>query len=810
MSLRARRTALAVVAVVAVLFAGRWTAGFLADRWWGASISPFASDFLTQFNLLRLVLDGAGTLAAASWFTGHLLLVHRAIGTVEISRRIANVEVRERLTPELLIAGAGAAGLLLGLLTGGDLSRHWQTVALAWQGVRFGAADPVLGNDAGLYVAQLPLWSMVAGFARLLVLGALVLVPLLYAVVGAVRWIDGRPAINDHARRHVGWLLAALALLLAVGALLDPLRRVGGQYGVPGGESLKVAQVVAPLLAGTCLMAALLSAFWAHRARHIVLVAGWCVLALAFLLGRGLATALVEPDDLPAGSAAARAQADAIAYALRNVQHEALDAPSSGRPPLHPSLWQPDQLVRTIPHDSVFSVALDPTWITAARSDRPVWLMISRRQGEAPRLEAVADDAVGNIGTPLYYQAPDSVAIPAPTPFISLSSRTLYPGSEPQAFDSTMGIATGRWPRRLLLAWALQRGDLLAATPPTSRIAWERRPIDRLRKLAPYAQWGRPVPRVVGERLLWVADGYVSARFFPLSSRATFHGDDIGYVRAPFVGLVDAATGVTRICLRPDPGPIARAWAALSHGVVESWDSLDPTLRTLLGYPADLFRIQAPLLAVPGLTLISRSDSTTGGVALHDVLWETGTRAPVRVAAYAAGSPQRLAAVLYGRSDAGVPMLILRQADSSDVLPTPEALQRQWSRFPSFTQLADSARVAGTSLTAGHVRLWQSGQGVGALQVWYAPLGAEGVSVVWISLAAGGRVGAGRTLAEAWSNLQGLSVPAVPGAAPEAVLLEARKWLRQADSALRAGDLSRFGRAFEALRQLLESRPTPR
>lgn len=811
MSPRARRTALAVAAVVVVLFAGRWTAGFLADRWWGATISPAASRFLTDFNILRLVLDGTGVLMAGAWFTGHLLLVYRALGSVEVSRRIANVEVRERLTPAMLVAGAAIAGLLLGLLAGGDLSRHWRTVALAWRGLSIGLVDPVLGNDAGVYAAQLPFWSMVYDFAHLLALSALVVVPLSYAMVGALRWIDGRPAINDHARRHLGWLLAFFALVLAVGALLDPLRRIGGEHGVPGAEALRVAQFVAPLLAVACLVAALLSAFWAHRARHVTVVAGWSVLLLALLLGRGVATALVEPEDVPAGSVEFRNDANAAAYALQGLESAFLTPALAVAPPAHPAYWQPEQLLRASPSDSAVPASIDATWISAGATRRPVWLIVRQRANEPPRVEAAADDALSRIGTPVYYQASDSIAERSAAPFMPLSQSALHPGAAPQALDSVGGIVAGRWPRRLLLAWALQRSDLLGETPATARIAWERRPVDRLRKLAPYADWTRPVPRIASGKLFWVADGHVSAKYFPLSARATFLGEEVGYLRAAFVGVIDAESGVTRIYSRPGAGPIAAAWASFAGDVIEPWEALDPALRPYLPYPVELFRVQARLLesAATG-RLVGPTDSAGRSPTVHELLWDSTLLSPVRVAGYSAGAPARIQAVLFGRSEAGIPVLMLRRVeDTSAALGAPATLQRQWSRFPSFTQLADSARAAGTVLTPSNLRLWFSGEAPGALQVWYGPLEDGGVSIVWVSLASGGRVGAGRTLQEAWSNLRGLSVPAAPGATPEAVLIEARRWLRQADSALRAGDLGRFGRAFDVLRQLLESRAPP-
>ena len=78
-----RRALLAAGVLALVLFAGRWTATTLADRWWGLAVSPAAAQFLTDVNLLRLTLDLAGVVIATAWFTGNLLVVYRAIGGVE-------------------------------------------------------------------------------------------------------------------------------------------------------------------------------------------------------------------------------------------------------------------------------------------------------------------------------------------------------------------------------------------------------------------------------------------------------------------------------------------------------------------------------------------------------------------------------------------------------------------------------------------------------------------------------------------------------------------------------------------------------
>ena len=90
MSNSMRRALLAAGVLGLMLFAGRWTATMLADRWWGLAVSPAAGQFLTDVHLLRLTLDLAGVVIATAWFTGNLLVVYRAIGGVEVSRQIAS------------------------------------------------------------------------------------------------------------------------------------------------------------------------------------------------------------------------------------------------------------------------------------------------------------------------------------------------------------------------------------------------------------------------------------------------------------------------------------------------------------------------------------------------------------------------------------------------------------------------------------------------------------------------------------------------------------------------------------------------
>jgi hypothetical protein len=90
----------------------------LADRWWADVISPAAGSFLTGLHLLRLTLDASAVLVATAWFTGHLVIVQRAIGSVQVPRHLANLEIREALTPSVLLPAILFTGSALGLAVG--------------------------------------------------------------------------------------------------------------------------------------------------------------------------------------------------------------------------------------------------------------------------------------------------------------------------------------------------------------------------------------------------------------------------------------------------------------------------------------------------------------------------------------------------------------------------------------------------------------------------------------------------------------------------------------------------------------------
>src|SRR5262245_46511663 len=553
MSRRARQVLALLVIVGVLLFIGRWVAGLLADRWWAEGISPAAVTFITNWRLLSLTLELGGILVATAWFIGHLLVVYRAIGSVQISRHVANLEIREALTAEVLLGTAIGMGLLLGLLAGAGTSSWTPAVALAWRGVTFGVREPVLGHDLGLYVAQLPLWRLLHGFAVLLCSLGLITCVALYSLVGALRWSGGRPAINDHARIHLGILLVCLALALAWGYLLEPYELVAGLSGVPDRPAVEMAALVAPALTGTALMVAVMSAIWAARATHALVAASWLVLVITSIGGHYVLPAFNRDRGTPAVEPELTRQFERIGFGLSDLHDSAGSRLLRDvSPPRVAPLWGDHVVARLAGDISPDSVTAHPGGLAVEGRRLQVWLVDRSSLADKPGILAVAADRVAPGGDPLYYRLGDTLGYPTPLALqLQLDSSAVQPGAPPyDVAQNGPGILLDAWPRRLILAWALQAGQLLTALPQGARVVWHLSPEDRFGALLPFADWGEAVPVVVDNELVWVSDGYVTSETFPLIDRLPWRRDAVNMVQAGFVGVVWARTGRTAIYLR--------------------------------------------------------------------------------------------------------------------------------------------------------------------------------------------------------------------------------------------------------------------
>lgn len=787
---RRRAWLLAVAAVIILcLFAGRTTAELLADRWWAAQFSPTAARLAGRWHAWALGLGAFGVVVSTGWFIAHMLVVIRAVGSVQILRDVGGLQFREMVRPGAIKAVAVIAGICLGLVTGLGLAGEWQTVLLALHGVSLGLRDPLLGHDAGWYIARLPLWQLLHDFLLALSLLAFLATLMFYAVMGALRFERRRPAINDHARQHLGVLLASTAMVIAWGFLLHAPGQAAASDSTALVNEFRRGALVGPALAGTALMVAALSVLWAWRGRHALLAAGWAVLAVATLVARTGVPLLIGGGGEPLPDSAIRAFEDSAFGLGPAVRPAGLDLRAAPR-------FDRDAVARLFV-DSGRVVSVSPATVRVGVRRHAAWLALVERTGSAPSLVAIAADTASASGAALALRLGDSLAYPTLYAAQTFGPAAPRPGAPDVAIaDSGRGVATGTFLRRLLLAWAVQSRLPFSG----ARVDWALHPTGRLERLAPFAAWSAARAAVIRGKVRWLADGYVAADGFPLVASEAWSGGDARFLRAGFLGIVDPETGQARMYLRPDGGALARAWADIASGLVRPAAELDEAVLAAAGPPMALVEVQSRLM-VRRLASAEGDAATETEPGAPGIAWDSAGD-PVAVLPVTLGTGDHLAAVVEA-GPVGPPSLV--PVDSAP-LPTPRDLERLWGRFATFAPIQDSVAGAGARLTSGSVHLWLSPKGLAAFEVFTAARPGARPAIVWVTVATPDRLGAGRSFEAAWENLLGNSSPLAPGAGGGTVD-QARYWMRIADEALRRGDWEAFGRAFDALRGVLNAVP---
>jgi hypothetical protein len=800
LSPRARRIAIVLAALALALSLGRWGSLFLADRLWEATVSEPVAAAGSRRALLALGLELSVILLSVAWFIVHFTIARRAA----LPDQPPPEREHARLWPDRLPRWfLTATAVVFGVLLGSGAETWLDEVLLTLDGVRLGVPDPLLGADLGVFLRDFPLWMHLQARATLLCGAALLGVVLLYIAGGALRIVDRRLWVSSRARGHLAILLAFLGLTLAWGSVLEPFRLAAGLRGPLLSSEFLLRTLVAEVEAGLGAAAAVVSFFWWLRIRGAVAFGVWMLYGLAVLAGRVLPLRTEAAINDEGWRASARAL-DSVAFGLAAVEgnHSVARIALSQ---LVPSLWDPP-MVSAIAGDSAVVLGASKGWIPVGEGKRrPVWLIVRQVRDQAPSLLAVADDEVSPAGGPLAWSQGDNAPAPGSRVYRELSFETLRPGAPRITWGSAArGVELHGWPKRLMLAWALQAPAALSA-PAGSRFAWRLDPGIRLRSIAPFAQWSAPRPQVLDGELVWTSDGLLTASNFPASTRLTWAPGNLSMMRPAFLGIVDATSGGVRIFRRNAADSLSAAWARIAAPLIEPATATPPGVREREPYPEELLLTQARVVQGPAWNA-GQLERSTEATEVPPPASAGGTEV---LAPFVTAEPREVAAFLQIRRTGAGDSLHLLRIDTLRI-ESPTLLTERWKRFPFQGQLKDSVTATDADFHLGQVRYVLAEEGFAAYQpAWaVAPSGRAQlvlVNVALMSAASGRRVGAGRTMQEAWLNLRGQISPTAIGTGAEATLEQARLLMLRADSALKRGDLQGLGRALAYLLDLLNS-----
>jgi hypothetical protein len=252
---------------------------------------------------------------------------------------------------------------------------------------------------------------------------------------------------------------------------------------------------------------------------------------------------------------------------------------------------------------------------------------------------------------------------------------------------------------------------------------------------------------------------------------------------------VAATDGTTRIYLAPGYDSLSAAWARRFAPLVQPLDSLSPGLRGALPPPAGAFDA--------ALDAAQRLAGDTGWVRRPGTPVETVAPAPGepdgavvwRLQSFETGSPARLVALFAGTQTWGGPAYALWRPDSA---------------FRALRPVLGSSEIR-----PGALRTWPAAGAVLQVQARFQqperPLAPATLSQVFVGWRDG--MGEGPDARAAWADLLGQVGGAARRGMPADLWVRARRLLAQADSALRAGDIERFGRLYSELVRLFDLEP---
>ncbi|MDO8306959.1 MAG: UPF0182 family protein [Actinomycetota bacterium] len=191
-------------------------------------------------------------------------------------------------------------------------------------------------------------------------------------------------------------------------------------------------------------------------------------------------------------------------------------------------------------------------------------------------------------------------------------------GQANNTYQGTGGVPMGSLLGRVIFATKFQDANILLSdlVNADSRMLWDRDPITRVEKIAPWLTLDQdPYAVVVDGRIKWIVDGYTLSNDYPYSSRVSVSDatsdsvsqravpgalvprDQANYVRNSVKATVDAYDGTVTLYAWDPSDPVLQTWMKAFPGVVEPLDAMPAAVLDHVRYPQDMFKIQRAIMS---------------------------------------------------------------------------------------------------------------------------------------------------------------------------------------------------------------------
>jgi uncharacterized membrane protein (UPF0182 family) len=186
-------------------------------------------------------------------------------------------------------------------------------------------------------------------------------------------------------------------------------------------------------------------------------------------------------------------------------------------------------------------------------------------------------------------------------------------GATNTTFEGDGGPSVGNVFNRLVYALKFQSEQILFSDSVNeeSQILYDRDPIERIQKVAPYLTPDTDAyPTVVDGRIVWVVDAYTTSASYPYSSGVSLSEaiadtnteplryplDEINYIRNSVKATVDAYDGSVTLYAWDPEDPVLQTWQNVYPTTLRSVEDMSADLISHVRYPTDLFKVQRNIL----------------------------------------------------------------------------------------------------------------------------------------------------------------------------------------------------------------------
>ena len=185
-------------------------------------------------------------------------------------------------------------------------------------------------------------------------------------------------------------------------------------------------------------------------------------------------------------------------------------------------------------------------------------------------------------------------------------------------YDGDGGVSLSSFFHRILYAIKYQETSILlnSAITEDSRILYERDPVERVSKVAPFLTTdSRPCPAVVDDSLVWIVDAYTTSNNYPYANRIDFNqavtdtftdgsvqevgairGNEVNYIRNSVKATVDAYDGTVTLYEWDEEDPVLQTWQGAFPEIITPKEEMSEDLVNHIRYPDDLFKVQREIM----------------------------------------------------------------------------------------------------------------------------------------------------------------------------------------------------------------------